>query len=79
MIFYFTGTGNTYAAAMELELRLKERLYNIADCVKKEAYRYGPEEGEAVGQAAGGGREGKEGRRGGGRLGWAQRENEEKI
>ena len=49
MIFYFTGTGNTYAAAMELELRLKERLYNIADCVKKEAYRYAPEDGEAVG------------------------------
>ena len=49
MVFYFTGTGNTYAAAMELELRLKDRLFNIADCMKKKEFRFSPQEGEAVG------------------------------
>ena len=49
MIFYFTGTGNTYAAAMELEHRLGDRLYNIAECMKKNELRFSPEENEAVG------------------------------
>lgn len=49
MIFYFTGTGNSYAAAMELELRLQDQLFNIADCVKQKKYHFSPGEGEAVG------------------------------
>ena len=49
MIFYFTGTGNTYAAAMELEMRLEDRLYSIADCMKKNEFHFSPEEDEPVG------------------------------
>ena len=49
MIFYFSGTGNSYAVAMQLQLRLQGELINITDCVQNEKYCFAPAEGEPVG------------------------------
>lgn len=48
MIFYFTGTGNSYAAALKMQGE-GEAIYNITDCVHKKLYTYTLEEEEAVG------------------------------
>ncbi len=49
MIFYFSGTGNSYAAAMQLQFRLQGELINITDCVQKEEFHFDLEENETVG------------------------------
>ncbi len=47
MIFYFTGTGNSYDAAMQLAG--DDVLVNIADCVAEKKYAFELGEDEAVG------------------------------
>lgn len=49
MIFYFTGTGNSYAAALQLGQNLQCELFNITDCVQNGSYSFSPEENEPVG------------------------------
>ncbi len=49
MIFYFSGTGNSYATAMQLQFRLQGELINITDCVQKEEFQFDIEENETVG------------------------------
>ena len=49
MIFYFSGTGNSYATAVQLEKRLNETILNITDCIQKEKYRFSPVQEETVG------------------------------
>ena len=49
MVFYFTGTGNSYAAAMQLQYRLGGRLINITDCVRNGSFSYEVRENESVG------------------------------
>ena len=49
MIFYFTGTGNSYAAALAIGEKTGDALYDIKECVKKGTYRFQPGDGEAVG------------------------------
>lgn len=42
MIFYFTGTGNSYAAALRLQSELGGGLINITDCMQNETYEFEP-------------------------------------
>jgi len=49
MVFYFTGTGNSYAAAMQLQYRLGGRLVNITDCMQNGTYSFDIPEDEPVG------------------------------
>ena len=49
MIFYFTGTGNSHAAAMQLQYRLGGRLINITDCMQKGTFSFEAGEDEPVG------------------------------
>ena len=49
MIFYFTGTGNSHAAAMQLQYRLGGRLINITDCMQKGSFSFEAGEDEPVG------------------------------
>ncbi len=49
MIFYFTGTGNSYAAAMQLQYRLGGKLINITDCMQKGSFTFDIDENESVG------------------------------
>ncbi len=49
MIFYFSGTGNSFAAATQLQYRLGGKLINITDCLHKKFYSFDIEDGEAVG------------------------------
>ena len=49
MIFCFTGTGNSYAAAMQLQYRLGGRLVNITDCMQKGSFSFEIGEDEPVG------------------------------
>lgn len=48
MIFYFTGTGNSWYAAKAV-LGENEELINITECVKNKQYSFTLEENEAVG------------------------------
>lgn len=48
MIFYFTGTGNSWYAATKL-LKDGEELINMADCMKEKKYSFEVKDGEAVG------------------------------
>ena len=48
MIFYFTGTGNSYAAALQLSLRLHEEAVSIAECMKSGKTAFAPKEGETA-------------------------------
>lgn len=52
MIFYFSGTGNSYATAMQLQAGLQGELINITDCVQKESFHFALEEDESVGIVA---------------------------
>lgn len=49
MIFYFSGTGNSYAAAMQLQAILQGELINITDCVQNESFHFALGEDEPVG------------------------------
>lgn len=49
MVFYFSGTGNSYATAMQLQFRLQGELVNITDCVQNETFHFALEENEPVG------------------------------
>lgn len=49
MLFYFTGTGNSYAAAIKLQQNLHGDLISITDCVQNERYNYSPADDEPVG------------------------------
>lgn len=49
MIFYFTGTGNSYAAALQLQLRLGDEIANITECVQEKKYSFEIKNGESVG------------------------------
>ena len=48
MIFYFTGTGNSYAAAKAL-LKKDEKLVSMGEAIRKRAYAYRIEEDETIG------------------------------
>ncbi len=48
MIFYFSGTGNSYDAAMRMQGQ-EERLYNITDCIWNKQFSFVLEEEERVG------------------------------
>lgn len=48
MVFYFTGTGNSYEAALAVR-GADEPLYNIAQCVRDGQFRFTPAAEEAVG------------------------------
>ena len=48
MIFYFTGTGNSFQAASAL-LEENEELYNITECVQEKRFQFSPGEGEKAG------------------------------
>ncbi len=48
MIFYFTGTGNSLAAARQL-LDTDEALINMADAIRDQRYHYQVKQGEKVG------------------------------
>lgn len=49
MIYYFSGTGNSYAVAKALADSLQEPLQDIAQAVRSEAYSYTLTEGERLG------------------------------
>lgn len=49
MIFYFSGTGNSYAAAKSLAAGLDETLTNIAEAIRQEAFAYTLKPGEKLG------------------------------
>ena len=49
MIFYFTGTGNSYAAALQLQLRLGGELLNVTDCMQRERFHFALKADEPVG------------------------------
>lgn len=49
MIYYFSGTGNSYAAAKKLAEGLGEDLMDIAEAVREGNYEYTLEEGERLG------------------------------
>ena len=49
MLFYFTGTGNSYAAAFKLKQELGGELINITDCMQNETYEFEPGADEPVG------------------------------
>lgn len=49
MIFYFTGTGNSYHVAKELQEATEERLISIAEAVKKKQYEYKASTKERIG------------------------------
>ena len=49
MIYYFSGTGNSYAAAKALADSLQEPLQDIAQAVKNNSYSYTLSEGERLG------------------------------
>ncbi|MBR5338093.1 MAG: EFR1 family ferrodoxin [Lachnospiraceae bacterium] len=49
MIFYFTGTGNSYAAALGIQQEVGGELINITDCLQKGRYEFAPEKDEAAG------------------------------
>ena len=49
MIFYFSGTGNSYAAAMQLQQSLRGELINITDCVQNETCHFTIADDEPVG------------------------------
>ena len=49
MIFYFSGTGNSYAAALQLQEELGGELINIADCVRDRKYAFETSEEEPAG------------------------------
>lgn len=48
MIFWFSGTGNSYQAALAMR-REDEPLLNITECLREKRFRFCPAEGEAVG------------------------------
>ena len=49
MIFYFSGTGNSYATAMQLQESLQGELINITDCVQNESFHFAVAADEPVG------------------------------
>ena len=49
MIYYFSGTGNSYAVAKALADSLQEPLQDIAQAVRSNAYSYTLSEGERLG------------------------------
>jgi len=49
MIFWFSGTGNSYWAASEMARCLPDRLISIAEAVDKGEYEYTLSHGEAIG------------------------------
>ncbi|MBQ3280953.1 MAG: EFR1 family ferrodoxin [Eubacterium sp.] len=49
MIFYFTGTGNSYAAALRLQEKLGGELTNITDCMQDDKFGFDLPEDEPVG------------------------------
>ena len=49
MIFYFTGTGNSYAAAIRLQQNLHGDLISITDCVQNGEFVFAPADDEPVG------------------------------
>lgn len=49
MIYYFSGTGNSYAVAKALADSLQEPLQDIAQAVKNHSYSYTLSEGERLG------------------------------
>ncbi len=49
MIFYFTGTGNTYSVAKEVAAATNEKLINIANAWREKRFSYTLEEGERIG------------------------------
>lgn len=51
MIFYFSGTGNSLDAAMQMAQLTDDKIISIADEMKKgnDVYEYAPDEKEAVG------------------------------
>ncbi|MBQ9436837.1 MAG: EFR1 family ferrodoxin [Lachnospiraceae bacterium] len=53
MIFYFSGTGNSYATALELSKKLtgesEDRLFDIAKLTHEKKYEFALEEGEKAG------------------------------
>lgn len=49
MIFYFSGTGNSYYAAQYLAEKQNVQLVSIAECIRKKRVIFVPEDGEPVG------------------------------
>ncbi len=49
MIFYFTGTGNSYHAAKEMATATKDELVEISDAVKQKRYEYTLQTKERIG------------------------------
>lgn len=49
MVFWFSGTGNSYWAASEMARCLSDRLVSIAEAVDKGEYEYTLSHGEAIG------------------------------
>ena len=52
MIFYFSGTGNSFAAAQTLQQGLGGDLINITDCMQHGRYKFSISEDEPVGIVA---------------------------
>ena len=48
MIFYFSGTGNSYQAALAMRAE-GEALHDMAACLRKEQFRFGPAPDETLG------------------------------
>lgn len=49
MVLYFTGTGNSHAAAMQLQYRLGGKLINITNCVWNSVFSFDVADDEPVG------------------------------
>ncbi|WP_167959315.1 EFR1 family ferrodoxin [Anaerosporobacter faecicola] len=49
MIFYFSGTGNSFCVAKEVAEKTKDRIINIAEAWKNKEFSYAVAEGERIG------------------------------
>lgn len=49
MIFYISGTGNSYCVAQAMAKQTNERMINVAEAWKKKEFSYAVAEGERIG------------------------------
>ena len=49
MIFYFSGTGNSFYVAQKLKIELNEKIINLAHATKTNQFEYGLDPDERIG------------------------------